>query len=430
MSQAVRQSIIILAVLLVIVGGVSVAIFLQKKSLEEQNQKLQSELEEYQNKQTELLAKSKKLQAEAQAMNERITQKEKEKTQIQGMYEELKSKYDAIDEQMSQVTRERDDWKNRMETARRERDDLMQKLKHQPEKIVEKIVYKDRPVPAPVSENAEAAPAVTSPQGEGYWAKVLKEKAALQLEIEKVKNDLDQSVLQFVEMKKQNSDLQLEIKTLKDEKEEIARKIKYGEDLANNLSVEVARARNDQKMTSDRAEKLKTENMQLQGQIKELTTTKLVLERNITRLSEEKEKMNQKLAQTENVIQSRIDEIWQIKQNLDQKISDLPVKPQATTTVDLPPIIVNAPAAATVPPAATAAPVKEKQVTIISINEANNFVIVDLAENDGSQIGKVLKVYRGISPVATLEVIQVRKDISAADIKEKSVQLKVGDIVR
>ncbi len=414
MSQAVRRGIILLAVLLLVLAVIAVAVFAQKKTLEEQNQNLQAQLTEYQNKESQLLAKAKKLQDDSKVMNDRVVQKDKEKTEVQGMYDELKAKYDAVDGQMVQVTRERDDWKGRLETTRRERDELMNKLRNQPEKIV----YKERE-PAPVA----------APQGEGYWAQVLKEKAVLQLELEKVKSDLEQSVLQIVDLKKQNSDMQLEIKTIQNEKEEIVRKIKYGEDLANNLSVEVARARNDQKMTNERADKLKDQNHQLQDQIKQLTTTKVALERSLTRLGEDKDKMGKKLTQTESVIQDRIDEIWQIKQNLDQKITDFPVKP-SPTEVELPPIVVNAvPVGPAAGPNVGVAP-REKQHTVISINETNNFVIVDLGEADGSRVGQALKVYRGGTDIASLEVIQVRKDISAADIKNKSVQLKVGDIVR
>ena len=417
MSQAVRRGIILLAALLLVLAVISIAIFTQKKSLEEQNRNLQAQLTEYQNKESQLLAKTKKLQDDSKAMNDRVAQKDREKAEVQGMYDELKFKYDAVDGQMAQVARERDDWKSRLETTRRERDELMNKLRDQPEKIV----YKER---------EPAAVAVAAPQGEGYWAQVLKDKAVLQLELEKVKSDLDQSVLEIVDLKKKNSDMQLEIKTIQNEKEEIVRKIKYGEDLANNLAVEVARARNDQKMTNERADKLKDQNQQLQDQIKQLTTTKVALERSLTRLGEDKDKMGKKLIQTENVIQGRIDEIWQIKQNLDQKITDLPVKP-SPTEVELSPIIVNAVPAGPAPAVgpAAAAP-REKQHTVISINETNNFVIVDLGEADGSRVGQALKVYRGGNDIASLEVIQVRKDISAADIKNKSVQLKVGDIVR
>jgi hypothetical protein len=41
-----------------------------------------------------------------------------------------------------------------------------------------------------------------------------------------------------------------------------------------------------------------------------------------------------------------------------------------------------------------------------------------------------MKVYRRSNEIASLEVIQVRRDICAADIKSKSVELQVGDIVR
>ena len=76
-------------------------------------------------------------------------------------------------------------------------------------------------------------------------------------------------------------------------------------------------------------------------------------------------------------------------------------------------------------------PAGKTQGSIISINETNNFVIVDLGqENSPVSVGNVLKVYRNSNEIATLEVIQVRRDICAADIKEKSTELKVGDVVK
>src|SRR3989338_965545 len=155
MSQAVRRGIILLAALLLVLAVISIAIFTQKKSLEEQNRNLQAQLTEYQNKESQLLAKTKKLQDDSKAMTDRVAQKDREKAEVQGMYDELKFKYDAVDGQMAQVARERDDWKSRLETTRRERDELMNKLTYQPPKIV----YKERE-PAPVAV----------PQGEGYWA--------------------------------------------------------------------------------------------------------------------------------------------------------------------------------------------------------------------------------------------------------------------
>ena len=60
----------------------------------------------------------------------------------------------------------------------------------------------------------------------------------------------------------------------------------------------------------------------------------------------------------------------------------------------------------------------------------NNFVIVNIGEGTGVRLGEQLSVYRDSKYIAKLEVIQVRKDISAADIKEQSSKIKVGDSVR
>ena len=184
---------------------------------------------------------------------------------------------------------------------------------------------------------------VTSAQGDQYWASVLKQKAALQVELEKEKSDLDQAALQVVELKKQNSDLELEVKQVTNEKDEIIQKIKYGQDLADNLSIDLARSRNDQKAVNDRADKLKEENLELLSQIRGLTSTKLELEKTISRLTDDKDAMQKKLVETESVIQSRIDDIWKIKESLDKKLSEnCSVPSSAAGSMELPPIIVNA----------------------------------------------------------------------------------------
>ena len=163
---------------------------------------------------------------------------------------------------------------------------------------------------------------VTSAQGDQYWASVLKQKAALQVELEKEKSELDQAALQVVDLKKQNSDLEVEVKQVSNEKDEIIQKIKYGQDLADNLSIDLARSRNDQKAVNDRADKLKEENLELLSQIRDLTSAKLELERTVARLTDDKDAMQKKLIETESVIQSRIDDIWKIKEGLDKKLSE------------------------------------------------------------------------------------------------------------
>ncbi len=440
MSKAVQSALAILVVLLIASVGLAVYTLLQKNTLEKENQGLQQQITDSQEKASKLLEQSKKIEKEVKSLTDSLSQSRKEKQDVQQMYDELKTKSDQVTEELNQITQDRDDWKNRLETIRRERDDLMEKIKNQPEKVVEKIVYKERELAAEAEASIDSeTPEVTTPKGDAYWAQILKAKATLQLDLEKAKADLDQSVLQVVELKKQNADMQMELKNLTDSKseiehkmqetqEELERKIKYNEDLANNLSMEVARSRDEQKIAIEKAEKIKQENLDLQGQIKQLTSTKLALEKTIAKINQDKVVMQKKLTETEGVIQGRIDEIWQIKQNLDKKITDLPTKP-VSGGVELSPIIVNGSGGQ----GSNNLPISNSgkvQGAVISINEPNNFAIVDLGESDASQVGRKLNVFRDNRQIGVLEIIQVRKDISAADIKQMSVKLKVGDVVR
>ena len=75
------------------------------------------------------------------------------------------------------------------------------------------------------------------------------------------------------------------------------------------------------------------------------------------------------------------------------------------------------------------APVSVKG-NIVSVNDENNFVIVNLGQDAGVKMGDKLNVYHGADYIAGLEVIQVRKDIAAADIKNKVKKIEVGDSVR
>ena len=447
MSMAVRVSVWVLGVLVVISAAVAVLALMQKQTLQGQNQFLHSQIADDQTKLANLTTRAKKLEDDADQLNNKITQTQQEKAQAQSLYDELKHKSDDLQAQIDQANSDRDDWKNRFETLSHQRDDLMQKLKNRPTQII----YKDRIVQSPSSAPSagaanSAAPSasvidVTSGQGEQYWASVLKQKAALQVELEKEKTQLDQAALQVVDLKKQNSDLQVQVKQVSNEKDEIIQKIKYGQDLADNLSIDLARSRDDQQSVDERAGKLKKENLELMSQIRDLSSSKLDLERTVSRLTDDKDAMQKKLIETESVIQNRIDDIWKIKQGLDKKLSEN--APSSTTpgSMELPPIIVNAPANSNQQQAAVAQQAQssntgqategKRQGSIISINESNNFVIVDFGqENSAVSVGNSLRVFRNSSSIATLEVIQVRRDICAADIKDKSDALKVGDIVK
>jgi uncharacterized coiled-coil DUF342 family protein len=66
-------------------------------------------------------------------------------------------------------------------------------------------------------------------------------------------------------------------------------------------------------------------------------------------------------------------------------------------------------------------------VSVVAVNRDNNFVIVNEGSAQGVKTGDSLKVYGPDNRLAgELEVIQVRQDISAADIKKELQPLRVG----
>ncbi|MEI6438354.1 MAG: hypothetical protein WCO69_06375 [Candidatus Omnitrophota bacterium] len=453
MSKIIKQSIVILIILLVVSVGVAVMTLLQKMGLEKNNQYLQSQVNDAETKTRSLEQQIKKLTDESQGLRKDIEQKVRDIDSGNKKFEDARRTADKITEDLNRVQRDKSDLDARMATLRRERDDLMEKIKNVPEKIVEKekIVYRDRLVDAngnPVDPNApKAAPApvadapvavaaapvaapvttnvvIENTANEAYWAGIMRQKAALELELVDVKKKLSEKDIKAEELKKANSDLEIELGRLKNERDEIVRKIKYGDDLADSLSIELARARNESKITSDRADRVSAENQGLRSDIKQLSSTKVALEKSIARLTDDKAAVEKKLSETENIIQGRIDEIWKIKKDVDTRFD---MSKNNAGEVELAPIVVNA-ASAPVKTTPTTAP--RQSGSVVSVNEENNFVVIDMGQNDNIHTGDTFKVYRGRDQIGSVAVIQVRKDISAADIKQKTMAFKAGDQVR
>lgn len=431
MSKAAKQSIIILIFLLLLAMGFAGFSLIEKQRVVQEKQSMQTDIQTYQTQAQKYKAAADQAQA---SMQQIVDEKNKLAEQLSGVDAKIKE----YETQITQLKTDRDEWKQRLDTIQQERDQLLVKLKERPEEAEPKIVYKyiEKEPEQKLQEAPQVAkqPAVDpSKMDDQYWAGVLKEKAALDVAVEKLKSELSDYALMVDELKEDNAHLTLELSKVQNEKEAIEREIKYGKDLADTLSLELARAKGDKKFMADRMEKIQAENEGLSGQIKDLMSTKIALEKTIVRITDDKNGLEKKLAETENVIQSKIEEIWQIKHSLNERLQ----KAAADTSsqeIELPPIIVSANNTGsrpkTVKEQAENSGVAGFNGNVISVNDENNFVIIDLGKERGINIGDVLNVYRDTDYVGAIEVIQVRKDIAAADIKERNTSIKVGDSVK
>ena len=428
MSNATKQSIVILAVLLVGSFGFAGYTLLQKQKADNQKTMLQNDIKTYQ-------AQTEKYNSDNKKLQEQLKKVEDEKNKIQQDFIAANEQVKNFDEEIKKIMAERDEWKGRVDTIQKEREDLAEKLKQSAEpQIVYKYVEAE-PQKIDVTQAGAAPESKISPEDldDNYWAQVLKEKAGIELQLENFKKEMSSLAVEIGDLKKSNSDLELELSKAKNERETLEREIKYNKDLADTLSLELARAKGDRKFSNDRFEKIKKENEQLRSKVKELMATKSGLEKTIVKLTDAKTELEKKVTETEGVIQNKIAEIWDIKDNLNQRFKAA-ADARAAQEIELPPIIVNANPQQTLGQD-DATHDSEKLATglngnVVSVNEENNFVIVDKGQNAGVGVGNRLNIYRGSDFIAQVEVIQARADICAADIKQQKTSIKVGDNVR
>jgi chromosome segregation ATPase len=324
----------------------------------------------------------------------------------------LQEKIASVQDKIEKVATERDEWRKRYEETKKTKEELLKQLKAKPTVV-------ERPV--------AVKPQITDQE---HWAKVLEDKAALEVRLGELDKMLKDSQFQLEELKNEKADLKLQVTALKQEKNELERQLRYNQQIVANLSRELVREKTDRAAVIEQIDKIKQENLSLRRQVKELSSAKLSLEKGLKKLEDEKDRLAERIASTEEVLKSRMKELLKIKRDLETSLGMKPSELEnvEAESVELPPIVVRAGTdKQSTQPSTT--PIKGKLGKVVSLNEANNFVIIDIGEDNGVKIGDVFRIYRDNNHIATVEVIQTRKDISAADIKYQKQKIFVGDIV-
>ncbi|MFC1703503.1 hypothetical protein ACFL1E_01790 [Candidatus Omnitrophota bacterium] len=355
-------------------------------------------------------------------------QRDELEARINGLQQEkvkLQDSVGRIQKQLDGIATERNEWKNKYEVVSREKEDLIKKIKTMPTTVT----------PQPVAPTA--APVVSGepqPGEDAYWAKLIRDKKALELKLQELKSELNQQLVRFGEVKRSHAEVELELGKVQQEKNELERKLRFSKQVSKNISLELVTEKNDKKLMKDEYSRMKADNSSLRRNVKELASSKQSLEKGLNELEEQKIKLQKRIADTEGLVRSRLNDLLRLKDEVDMIYDGREEGEGEYSSVELPPIVVRAQhgtAGPTSPATATQLkPPKELSGKIISINKDNNFAIVDLGEEEGVMMGRIFKVYRGEASVGTLEVIQTRRDISAADIKDGVEKIQVGDLVR
>ncbi|MGA2774955.1 MAG: hypothetical protein ABSE81_02700 [Candidatus Omnitrophota bacterium] len=336
---------------------------------------------------------------------------------LQDNLREYDKKMASLNKDMEQAVQEKSDLQAKYSEVAKSRDDLAAKLKELQARPAE---VKQEPVEAPQTNDA-------------YWASIIKAKTDLEFQINSLRDELKNIQISNESLSREKSALELELNNLKHEREDLKRQLDYNQKLTDSISQELVREKNDKSQIEDSFKTLKNENTVLTRQIRTLNSHRTELEKKIEQLQEGKAAVERRVNEMESILTDKMGQIDNLKTQIDAVRSGKPLDaPQGKgESVELPAIVVK-PSSQVINQVNMQNTHLEERRTgkILAVNRDNNFVIIDLGQASGIKTGDKLKVYRADKNIGYLEVIQVRQDISACDIKKENAALKIGDIIR
>lgn len=314
---------------------------------------------------------------------------------------QAENRLSVIQKDLDRVSKEKDEIQKKYELAVKEREEFIEKLKQRPLTGETKV--------APITEDA-------------YWARILKEKAGLETQVTNLKNELNNLRITLEEAKRDKTAMDLEIKNLNRDKQDLENRVVYNEKVTDTISSELVREKNDKRQLQDELKVLKNEHVALLRQLRTLNSQKASLETRLQEAAQAKAALDKRIKDMNEMLEYKLSEVMDIKKDLEQIQEGAQItSPIAKSSIELPPIIVRS------TPEVSPTTHTGK---VLAVNKENNFIVIDLGEEQDLKPGVNFNVYHNNAKIATVEVIQTRKNVSACDIKQASTPINVGDEVR
>jgi chromosome segregation ATPase len=325
------------------------------------------------------------------------------------------SRITTLTSDLESANQQKADLEKRYELVNRAREDLIQKLKEQQQK-------------RPEAQEERREETVVPQTSDAYWADVLKAKSDLELQLTNVRTELKSLQIANEQLQREKSNFELDITNLKREKEDLKRQIEYNQKMLDSISKDLVREKNDKTQIQDTYKLIKNENATLSRQLQNLNNRKITLDKKIQDLQDNKALLERRLSEMETMLTDKVNQVDDFKDKVEaiKTGAAVPAAADKKEAVELAAIVVRPQAE------------KPRSVNpdigfigkVLAVNRDNNFVIIDLGQDAGLKIGDAFKIYRDEKPVASIEVTQVRRGISACDIKKEMSPVKIGDVVR
>ncbi|MFA5271399.1 MAG: hypothetical protein WC412_03540 [Candidatus Omnitrophota bacterium] len=320
----------------------------------------------------------------------------------------FEEKIQTINAQLDSISKERDEWKKKSDDMSRERDALVEKLKEKQKVEV-------------VQTQAVVQSVASTPASEEYWADFVKVKAGLEIKVEDLNKQLSDTRMKLSEFERSNKELTLKIDEISKEKERVVKDMEIKERTMNIMSRDLVSEREARKIAMEELAKLRSDNVGYKRELVMLNKEKVRLQGNMKDVVEKRDTLEQKISGVENVMKDQSLDMEQFQKELRTTIKGSNgVATRETTSVELPPIVVK-----------SGSGPRGLRGEVLAVNPEEKFIVVNLGEASGVGPGNQLKVLRRNKEIGSVEIIETRKDISAADIKNVApgVNIQEGDMV-
>jgi uncharacterized coiled-coil DUF342 family protein len=332
----------------------------------------------------------------------------------------LADKLNSFNTDLSRVNQEKEELEKKFQIINKERQDLADQLTAA--KSQRQIMQASSAISSmPASEDA-------------YWASLVKAKTDLEFQLENLRVEFKNAQAKNGALMREKANMELEVTNLSREASELRRQLSYNQKLMDSIAQELVREKNDKFAIEGSVKEIKSDNTLLRRQLKAINNRKDNLEEKLVSMQQQNQSLNRRIDEMQNILQDRNTQIEGLKTKVENMVAGLPPSGgmKKDVPVELPPITVRPqPEKAAQKQTMPSPAMLSVAGKIVAINRENNFVVIDLGDDAGIKLGDTFQAYnREGVPIASLEVIQTRKNISACDIKNESATLAVGDTIR
>ena len=362
---------IILLIVVLGVGFVAFTFYTEKENLAVSNSKLIEEKAGLAEVNSNLRYKFKKIEKEKAEIDRRLS---------------------LVKDELSETESEMESWRKKWSLVSKEKDELVEKMKS-----------------TSASEVTVVGGADTGNISEDHWADFVQNRASLEAKFDILSKTLFEEKNKMLKLSRENKELSIQIDQVAKEKDRLSEEIKFKERTLRIMSMDLVTEREGRGSAVDEVRKLRKENVDLKRELIMANKDLMKLQDTLKDAIFKKDELEEKISDADTILREKAMAFEELQVQLERTIDGgKKIISKESASVELPPIVVKP----------SAPGLKELRGEIIAVNHEEKFVVIDIGESSGLRPGVLLKIMRGGKEVGSAEVIETRKEISAADIKE------------